>query len=242
MKVAEQIRNKIKVIPESQPFGYADLDIAPSDFFSAAKALERLQKKGEIKKVSKGLFYKPEISVFGILPPDYNSILQNYMYEGNKRTGYVTGYELYNQLGLTTQMAFATKIATNRNRIKINVGWLRISSVKAYVEVTDENYSLLGILDALKDIKLIPDSSVSNALKILMFKIKRFPKKEIEDLMQYALQYPPRVRALLGAVIENIFKNEFDLSSLTKSLNPLTTFKLGIKNTILPTSHNWNII
>jgi hypothetical protein len=164
------------------------------------------------------------------------------MYEGNKRTGYVTGYELYNQLGLTTQMAFATKIATNRNRIKINVGWLRISSVKAYVEVTDENYSLLGILDALKDIKLIPDSSVSNALKILMFKIKRFPKKEIEDLMQYALQYPPRVRALLGAVIENIFKNEFDLSSLTKSLNPLTTFKLGIKNTILPTSHNWNII
>jgi hypothetical protein len=242
MKVAEQIRNKINRIPESQPFGYADLDIAPSDFFSAAKALERLQKKGEIKKVSKGLFYKPEISVFGILPPDYNSILQNYMYEGNKRTGYVTGYELYNQLGLTTQMAFATKIATNRNRIKINVGWLRISSVKAYVEVTDENYSLLGILDALKDIKLIPDSSVSNALKILMFKIKRFPKKEIEDLMQYALQYPPRVRALLGAVIENIFKNEFDLSSLTKSLNPLTTFKLGIKNTILPTSHNWNII
>ncbi|MHC1778113.1 MAG: DUF6088 family protein [Lentimicrobium sp.] len=242
MKVAKQIQDKIQNIPKSQPFGYADLDIAPSDFFSAAKALERLQKKGEIKKVSKGLFYKPEISVFGILPPNYDSILQNYLYEGNKRTGYVTGYALYNQLNLTTQMAFSTKIATNRNRKKINIGWLKTSSVRAYVEVTDENYSLLGILDALKDIKLIPDSSVSNALRILMPKIKGFPKKEIEILMQCALQYPPRVRALLGAVIENLFENEFDLTSLKKSLNPFTTFKLGIKTAVLPTTQNWNIV
>ena len=95
MKIAAQIRERIKKIPESEPFGYVDLDIAPADFFTAAKAIERLQKKGEIKKVSKGIFYKPKISVFGELPPNYNSILQNYLYEGNKRTGYVTGYALY---------------------------------------------------------------------------------------------------------------------------------------------------
>lgn len=241
MKVAEQIRNKIKSIPESEPFGYADLGIAPDDFFIAAKAIERLQKKGEIKKVSKGVFYKPEISIFGALPPNYNSILQNYLYEGNKRTGYVTGYVLYNQLNLTTQMAFTTKIATNRSRKKINIGWLKANSVKAYVEVTEENYPLLGILDALKDIKSIPDSSASNAIKVLMPKIKVFAKKDVENLIKYALQYPPRVRALLGAVTENIFGNEFDLTSLKQSLNPSTTFKLGIKNTDLSTIQNWNI-
>ena len=241
MKVAAQIRQKIKSIPESKPFGYADLSIAPVDFFSAAKALERLQKKGVIKKVSKGIFYKPEISVFGAMPPDYDSILQNYLYNGNKRTGYVTGYVLYNQLNLTTQMAFKTKIATNRNRKKIEIGWLNTSSVKAYVEVTEENYPLLGILDALKDIRLIPDSSASNAIKILMPKIKMFKKKDIQNLIKYALQYPPRVRALLGAVTENIFSNEFDLTSLKKSLNPSTTYKLGIKNADLPTIQNWNI-
>jgi len=242
MKVAAQIRDKIEKIPESEPFGYADLDIAPSDFFSAAKALERLQKKGEIKKISKGLFYKPEISIFGILPPNYDSILQNYLYVGSKRTGYVTGYALYNQLNLTTQMAFTTKIATNRNRKKINIGWLKTSSVKAYVEVTDENYSLLGILDALKDIRTIPDTTVSNALNVLIPKIKKFSNKEIENLIQYALQYPPRVRALLGAIIENVFKNEFNISELKRSLNPLTKFNLGIKSTELPTTQNWNIL
>lgn len=243
MKVAEQIREKIKSIPESQPFGYDDLGIAPANFFTAAKALERLQKKGAIKKISKGIFYKPEISIFGAMPPNYESILQNYLYEGDKRTGYVTGYVLYNQLNLTTQMAFTTKIATNnRNRKKIEIGWLKTVSVKAYVEVTEENYQLLGILDALKDIKSIPDSSASNALKILMPKIKEFTKKDIENLIQYSLKYPPRVRALLGAIIQNIFSEEFDLTSLKKSLNPSTTFKLGIKNTDLQTIQNWNIV
>ena len=242
MKVAAQIREKIKSIPESEPFGYADLGIEATDFFTAAKALERLQKKGTIKKVSKGVFYKPEISIFGEMPPNYDSILQNYLYKAGKRVGYVTGYVLYNQLSLTTQMAFTTKIATNRNLKKINIGWLKTNSVKAYAEVTEENYLLLGILDALKDIKSIPDSSASNAIKILMPKIKVFKKNDIENLIKYALQYPPRVRALLGAILENIFRNKFDLLTLKSSLNPSTNFKLGIKNTVLPTTQNWNII
>ena len=242
MKVAARIREKIKSIPESEPFGYADLGIEATDFFTAAKALERLQKKGTIKKVSKGVFYKPEISIFGEMPPNYDSILQNYLYKAGKRVGYVTGYVLYNQLSLTTQMAFTTKIATNRNLKKINIGWLKTNSVKAYAEVTEENYPLLGILDALKDIKSIPDSSASNAIKILMPKIKVFKKNDIENLIKYALQYPPRVRALLGAILENIFRNKFDLLTLKSSLNPSTNFKLGIKNTVLPTTQNWNII
>ena len=242
MKVAEQIREKIKSVSGSEPFGYADLDIAADDFYTAAKALERMLKKGEIKKISKGVFYKPEKSIFGVMPPKYNSILQNYLYEKGKRTGYVTGYVLYNQLNLTTQMAFTTKVATNRNLKKINIGWLKTTSVKAYVKVTEENYLLLGVLDALKDIKSIPDSSASNAIKILMPKIKVFAKKDIENLIKYALQYPPRVRALLGAVIENIFRDEFDLITLKKSLNPSTIFKLGIENTVLPTTPNWNIV
>ncbi len=241
MKVAAQIRNTIGNIPQSQPFGYADLGIEPANFVTAAKALERLQKKGTIKKISKGVFYKPEISIYGSMPPDYNSFLQNYLYKGNKRTGYVTGYKLYNQLSLTTQMAFTTKIATNRNLKKINIGWLKVNSVKAYVEVTEENYSLLGILDALKDIKSIPDSSPSNALKILMPKIKGFAKQDIEKLIKYSLSYPPRVRALLGAILEFLFKNEFDLISLKKSLNQTSFYKLRINSEILPTIENWSI-
>ncbi len=241
MTVAEQIRKKIKRIPESEPFGYADLGIAPNDFFTAAKALERLQKKGIIKKVSKGVFYKPEISVFGALPPNYDAILKNYLYKNGKRVGYITGMGLYNQLNLTTQMAFRNKIATNRNRKKIEISWLKTNSVKAYANVTEENFQLLGILDAIKDINLILDTPASKAAKMLMDKIKAFAKKDIEGLLKYALQYPPRARALLGAMVENMFGDEYNLTALKKSLNPSTSFKLSIKNTDLSTIKNWNI-
>jgi predicted transcriptional regulator of viral defense system len=241
MNVTEQIRKKIKRIPESEPFGYADLGIAPNDFFTAAKALERLQKKGIIKKVSKGVFYKPEISVFGALPPNYDAILKNYLYKNGKRVGYITGMGLYNQLNLTTQMAFRNKIATNRNRKKIEISWLKTNSVKAYANITEENFQLLGILDAIKDIKLILDTPESKAAKMLMDKIKAFPKKDMENLIKYALQYPPRVRALLGAMVEYIFGDEYNLTALKKSLNPSTSFKLAIKNTDLPTIKKWNI-
>jgi len=240
MKVAEKIRNSIDRIPESQPFGYADLGIGAADFYSAAKALERLQKNGTIKKVSKGVFYIPRKTVFGELGPDSNAILERYLFEDGKRVAYETGFSLYNTLGLTTQMAFKIKIATKKNPIKINQGSLQVSSVKSYVDIKEENYKLLGFLDALKDIKKIPDCSVLQAVKRMSFIIKALSVKEQNEIVQYALYYPARTRALLGAILENL-NLKMDLSELNNSLNPLTKINLSIKETELPTIKKWNI-
>jgi len=240
MNVAEQIRNTIKRFPESQPFGYADLGIKAADFFSAAKALERLQKKGTIKKVSKGVFYIPRKTVFGELGPDSNGILERYLFEDGKRVAYETGFSLYNKLGLTTQMAFKLKIATKKNPIKIDQGSLQVRSVKSYVDITEQNYRLLGYLDALKDIKRIPDSSVVQAVKRMHFLINDLSAKEQKEMVKYALYYPARTRAILGAILENLNLN-LDLNELKNSLNPLTKVNLNLKETELPTSKNWNI-
>ncbi|MEO6832936.1 MAG: DUF6088 family protein [Chitinophagaceae bacterium] len=241
MKVAAQIRNSIAAIPESQPFGYADLDIEASNFVTAAKALERMQKTGVIKKVSKGVFYKPQMTIFGVLGPDYDAILDRFLFKNKKRVGYITGGELYNWLNLTRQNYFRKKIATNRSRKRIEIGWLKTSTVKTYVEITEGNYQLLGILDALKDIKNIADTSTTKAIKILVPKLKKFEQKDIQSLIDYSFQYPPRVRALLGAIVEGNFEGAFDLSALRKSLNPTTTYKIGIKESDFPTIKNWNI-
>ncbi|PKP41305.1 MAG: hypothetical protein CVT95_12890 [Bacteroidetes bacterium HGW-Bacteroidetes-12] len=240
MKVAEQIRKTIKRIPESQPFGYVDLGIETNDFFSAAKALERLQKNGTIKKVSKGVFYIPRKTIFGELGADSNGILERYLFKEGKRIAYETGFSLYNRLGLTTQMAFKIKVATKGNPIKINIGTLKVSSVKSYVDVTDQNYQLLGYLDVLKDVKGIPDCSVLQAVKRMSYLIKDLTLKEKNELIQYALFYPARVRALLGAILENL-NLKLKLDELKNSLNPLTKVNLSIKETELPTIKNWNI-
>ena len=67
MKVASQILKTIIKLPEDKTFGYADLPIGKNEYQSAAKALERMQAKGIIKKMSQGIFYKPIKTEFGDL-------------------------------------------------------------------------------------------------------------------------------------------------------------------------------
>lgn len=241
MKLAEQIRNKILVLPEESTFGYAELCIAKEDYQTAAKVLERLQKKETIKKISKGVFYKPKQTIFGEIKPDYNEQLKPFLCRNGKRIAYVTGTSLYNQLGLTTQMAFRIKIASRSNRISINRGALKASSVKSYVEVSEDNYQLLGLLDAIKDIRTIPDAEVKISVKILGGKIKNLSEKQIKELIRYALAYPPRTRALLGAMLENI-NGKINITALKESLNPLTKIKIGLTEKELSTVNNWYIV
>jgi len=201
MALATQIRNRIKQLPEGKPFGYDDLRIAKEDYTTAAKALERLQKAGLIKKVSKGVFYKPEQTVFGELQPNYSEHLRPYLFENGKRIAYETGISLYRRLGLTTQLAFTINIASRAKRIKINRGAIKANAVKSCTEVTDSNYEVLGLLDAFKDIKKIPDTSVAQSVKRLSAILKELDKKQKETLIKYAMFYPSRVRALVGAIL-----------------------------------------
>ncbi len=239
MKIAEQIRNTIASLPEDKVFGYMDLGIEPIQYQTVAKVLERLLKKGVIRKMSKGLFYKPILSIFGELQPNDEEKLKPYLFKKGKRVAYITGASLYNQMHLTTQMAFKLKIASDR-RINVNKGYIKAKSVKSYAEVTEDNYQVLGLLDALKDIKHIPDCSPSDAVKLLSLRIGEKDKAEISVIIQYALYYPPRVRALLGAILEYT-KPEMELTKLRESLNPITKYSIRVNKNILPTKTNWQI-
>lgn len=240
MSLANQIRTRINGFPENKTFGYSDLPIGKEDYVTAAKALERLQNEGIIKKVSRGIFYKPKQTVFGELKPDYNELLRPYLFEKGKRVAYETGFSLYNRLGLTTQMAFRIKIASRDRRISINKGALKVDTVKSYVDVTDTNYQLLELLDAIKDIRRIPDTIPGKSVTIITRKICGLNDRQIAAIVKYALSYPPRVRALLGAVLEDI-NSMIDTGKLKQTLNPLTKFKLGLDESALPTINNWNI-
>ena len=240
MKISEYIAEQIKRIPKDTTFGYEQLKIDKAQYVTAAKALERMQKKGLIKKISKGIFYKPKMTVFGELKPGDQEILRPYLFKDGKRIAYITGTALYNQLGLTTQMAFRIKIASRQKRIYVNRGTIKATPVKSYADVTDSNYELLGFLDALKDIKIIPDCNPNTAVSILEGKIKKMKEKEIKEIIQYALLYPPRVRALLGAILEQL-KRKKEIWKLKDSLNPLSQFKLGVKEKTLSTGAAWKM-
>lgn len=238
--VSDQVSQQIQQLPDDVSFGYSQLTIPKADYLTAAKALERLQKKGVIKKLAKGLFYKPRQTVFGEKQPDEQQRLKPYLFQNGKRTAYITGAYLYNQLGLTTQVPAVIKIASRSRRITVNSGAIKATAVKSYVEVTDANYQLLGFLDALKDLKRIPDVAIDKAIPLVKDRIGSLKPDQRQLLIDYALAYPPRVRALLGAILTNLNQTK-GLDPLRASLNPLTTFELGLDDQLLPTASAWHI-
>ncbi len=141
-------------------------------------------------------------------------------------------------MGLTTRIPKEISIASNKKRVYISKGNIKANAVKSYVEVTDKNYKLLELLDAIKDLKKIPDLDKKSAIKILTNEIYKLDNQQKNELIKVALEYPPRTRALLGAILENLGENTIKLE---ESLNPLSKYKIGISKEILPTIEKWNI-
>ncbi len=240
MNIAKKIEKKINNIENGNTFTYKDLGIKKEEYSATSKALERLIKKEIIKRISTGVFYKPKQTVFGELKPNEEKIITPYLFKNGRRIAYITGLLLYNKMGLTTQIPKEISIASNKKRIYISKGNIKASAVKSYVEVTDKNYKFLELLDVIKDFKRIPDLNKKSAIQILTNKILELNNKQKKELIEIALEYPPRVRAFLGALLENIDSN-INTKSLDDSLNPLSEYRLGITKNILPTIEKWNI-
>jgi hypothetical protein len=239
MGVTQKIQKQISKLAEGATFKYEQLAIEPQEFVAAAKAVERLITKGIIKRVSTGVFYKPKKTVFGELKPNEEEILKPYLFDKGKRIAYITGTSLYNRMGLTTQIPKSIKISSRVKRITVSRGNIRATPVKSYVDVTDNNFYLLELLDVLKDFKQIPNLDKSSAIKILSNKLKELSKIETKLLVKCSLAYPPRVRAFLGALLENM-ESSVNLNALKKSLNPFSEYDYGIE-AILATAKNWSI-
>ena len=240
MKVTEKIEKKLLKMPDGTTFKYQELGIDPQEYTAAAKALERMIKKGVISRASIGLFYKPKKTAFGMLRPNEEELLKPYLFSKGKRIAYITGNALYNRMGLTTQVPKTIKVASMNKRIATKIGSVQVKPVKSYVEVTDDNYSLLELLDVLKDFKKITDSDKEQALRFMLQKMKELSSTKRQRLVQIAIKYPPRVRALTGALLNELSPKK-PIEELKKGINPLTIYKFGISKKQLSNLEYWNL-
>ena len=238
MRTAQSIYQMINTFDPGKVFGYDKLNLESDQFVAASKALQRLKNKGIIKSISPGMFYIPIKSVFGELKPGGGDIVEKYLFNGGKRVGYLTGIGIYNQMGFTTQVSKIYKIAYFNRRISTKVGTATIKSARSYVSITKYNYRSLQLLDVIKDFNEIPDMNIAGGILLLKSKIKSANKKQ---MIECSKKYTPRVRALLGAILDYLNYDQKNLVLLKDSINQLSSFKYGIKKKMLPTMINWNI-
>jgi len=242
MKVTDKITAKINRIDTGDVFGYDTLGLTPNEIIAGAKALSRLVDKGVIKRARKGFYYKPKVTVFGEQKPREDVLLSLYLFEKNKQVAYITGTKLYNRLGLTTQVPSSIRVASLDKQIKGKAGNIVIKPAKSYVKVTADTVKYLELLDVIKDLNTIPDLQKSDGLVYLKKVIYNFEATEIKKLITYGVAYPPKVRALLGALLEAMNVNTTNLSLLKKSINPSSSYQYGITPKMLSTVNSWNIV
>jgi hypothetical protein len=241
MKVTDIIALTIDRLPKGYVFTYADFAMEVNQKEAVIKALNRMVSSGKIAKLSRGKYYKPESTPFGDLLPDQKQVVKDLLEDNGKTIGYLTGYSIYNQLGLTTQVSNTIQIGRNEVRPSFKRERYTISFIKQKNTITKENIPLLQLLDAIRYIKKIPDASVESSCKRFLALIKNFTDKQINTMVRLALKYPPATRALLGALLEQTQAGELN-QTLYKSLNHITKYKLDGAAKILSTSEKWNIV
>ncbi len=241
MKTTEYIALTIDRLPKGYVFTYADFTTEVNRKEAVIKALNRMVGSGKIAKLSKGKYYKPETTPFGNLQPNQAQVVKDLLEENGKITGYLTGYSMYNQLGLTTQVSNTIQIGKNQIRSSFTRERYTIAFIQQRNTITKENIPLLQLLDAIRSIKKIPDTNIEASCKRLLAIIKSLNDKEINTTVRLALKYPPATRALLGALLEQSQQGK-KTELLFKSLNPITTYKLPGAAKALSTTKKWNIV
>jgi hypothetical protein len=237
VSVAQVTREFINTVDNGILFTYKDIPIKNKS--TIAIELSRLYKKGIIEKISKGKYYKPKKRTFGNIEPNSNDKIQSFL--NDKDFSYETGLNIYTKLGLSSQISKNITIASTKQYKTVYIDNIIIKFIPIKATTSKKNIKLLQILDAIRDIKKIPDAIVNDTVVKLIAIIEKLTNDEIQNMVKLAIYYPPKVKALLGAIIKQLgFWEEAYI--LKRELNSITQYKLGIDTQTLANKKEWNII
>lgn len=240
MKTTDSISNSINRFAKGYVFTTSSFKGEVKSLDAARKALSRMADAGKIVRLSKGRFYKPEQSPFGVLPPGPDEVVKDLLESGGRVTGYLTGLSVYNRLKLSTQVGRVVQIGRNEVRPPLRRGMYQIVFLKQKNRITPENIPLLQLLDCIRTVKKIPGTSVEDACVRLRALVAERTENECRTLVRLAMKYPPSTRALLGALLGEPVDAEMFIG-LMESLNPFTTYGIPGAGRVLKDAGTWRI-
>ena len=144
-------------------------------------------------------------------------------------------------MGLTPQISSYIQIGVNKYRRAVRRDGYTISFIVQPNRITRRNVEILRILDAIRFIREIPATLPDEACLRLKEIVRGLSEPQRELLVECALNYTSYVRALCGAILEDIGGSSALIETLRKSLNGVTEYKLPISESALPTKQNCKI-
>jgi hypothetical protein len=220
-RTAKTIRERIERGGE-RLWRLEDFDGLPST--AVAQALSRLTRQGVLERLSKGTYYRPRQTTFGKSVPNPAAIQK---LASRRKNVFPSGISAASLLGFTTQTARRGEVSTSslslpRKLIGADTV-IHTRRPEAWIGLSDADAALLDFLRrGGRTSELSPEETIRKTLALIS------EKGRLERLLKVANSEPPRVRALLGALAEQIGKNAAARTRLRASLNPLSSFDFGL--------------
>jgi Family of unknown function (DUF6088) len=191
---------------------------------AVAQTLSRLSRQGVIERLGKGLYYRPRHTAFG--PSRPNPVQLRSLITQHKGV-FPAGTAAANLLGFTTQNPARIELATDctslpRRFLGENV-LVHTRRPPAWRALSETDAALLDFLRNRGASNELPSDRAVEKLLAYFREPGRFDR-----MLEAAGSEPPRVRAMLGAIGEQIGQPESTLAKLRRSLNPLSRFDFGV--------------
>lgn len=177
------------------------------------KTLERMYKKKEIEKLSKGIYYFPKNSKYGIIPISDEEIASVFT---NNNSGMIVGYKLYNKLKLTTQISknyniYSSNVTNTQKKIRnIEIKNIQINFSKEYIRIIE----MLEVLQNYYEIQDLNYFEFYNYAKKFSF---TYNEKATKIILE-KIPYKKSTISFLYNIL-NYFKIENSLNSYLSTLS-----------------------
>ena len=207
-------------------------DFGDLPVLAVSQTLSRLTKSGVLSRAGKGLYYHPRATVFGASRPSESDL-------GRHALGALArpaGRTAANLLGFTTQNAAVPEYATSANNsstIMPNRARVYTRRPESWNRLSDVEAAILDLLRSRAIHSELDERMTEERLLALVIDDGRFGR-----LAAVAGDEPPRVRAILGAIGQQIGVAPEAMTELRKSINPLSRFDFG-RLRRLRHAHEW---
>jgi hypothetical protein len=197
---------------------YSDFDGLPPA--AVATALSRMARQGELQRVGKGVYYRSAPTSLGMSVPATSGAVAATL----TAPLHPAGLSAANVLGLTTQNPrrpeYATPAPGPPTALKGAVVHTGRPSQRAGLSAEDG-----AILEILRERARSSDLSPAETVQRLQQRLA--DEDRFRRLAGVAMAEPPRVRAMLGALGQELDMPQPLLDRLRKSLNPLSRYDFG---------------
>jgi len=209
-------------------------DFRDLPFAAVAQALSRLTRQGTLERLSKGVYYRTRETAFGKSRPNPAAIQK---LASRRKTVFPSGIAAANLLGFTTQSARHREVATSAlslpRKLVGSDTVIHTRRPEAWANLSEADAALLDFLRRGGTTSELPPEETIRRTLMLLSEEGRF-----ERLFKVAASEPPRVRAMLGALGEELGKTAPVLQRLRASLNPFSRFDFGLLAG-LPHARTW---